>query len=176
MNNTVLSDAKRYELMAIINPDLGEDGIKKRVDKMRKLITENHGEIFHDEMWGLRDLAYSIKKQGKGYYAILDFVIDPSAIKEMDRTLRLEPEVLRHMIITLPGSYIPQDYTIVAEEAAEEKTEKEEKKPRPVKKAEPKKAKEDKAESEDASKKKKKDLEEVDAKLKSIIDNPDLNF
>ncbi len=182
MNNTVLSDAKRYELMVIINPDIGEDDIKKRLDKVRKQITSVKGEIFHEELWGLKDLAYAIGKQRKGYYAVLDFVADPQHIKEMDRVLRLEPEVLRHMFITLPTTYVPKDYTVVVEEVlVEGKTD--DKKPY-AKKAEPKvepkaepKVEPKKVESaEDTTKKKKKDLEDVDAKLKSIIDNPDLNF
>ncbi|MFA5829004.1 MAG: 30S ribosomal protein S6 [Candidatus Gracilibacteria bacterium] len=186
MNNTVLSDAKRYELMVIINPDIGEDDIKKRLDKVRKQITSVKGEIFHEELWGLKDLAYAIGKQRKGYYAVLDFVSDPQHIKEMDRVLRLEPEVVRHMFITLPTTYVPKDYTVVVEEALVEGKTDDKKpyakvepkaEPKVEPKVEPKAKPEEKVEAaEETTKKKKKDLEDVDAKLKSIIDNPDLNF
>ena len=182
-HDDVLSDAKKYELMVIINSDLGEEAIKKRLESLRKQITAFPGEIIHEEIWGLRDLAYPIKKHEQGYYAVVDFMADPSKIKEFDATLRLENEVLRHLIMVLPATYEPKDYTVVEEKPMEE-TPGESKKV-PERKAEksapgPAKAAASKVKEEEPvpakEKKSKQTMENVDAKLQSILENPDLNF
>lgn len=180
-----LADARRYEVMLILHPDLGENATMQRLDALRKQITSFPGEIFHEELWGLRDLRYQIKKQNRGYYAVIDFVADPGRIKEFNHSLGLETDVLRHMITVLPPSYTPVNYE---EEAAKEKAEKEQMepavKPRTRKEETPRKAAPSKpAHTEETgsapkkvSKKKeesKESLEEVDAKLKKLIDNPD---
>ncbi|HLG25203.1 MAG TPA: 30S ribosomal protein S6 [Candidatus Gracilibacteria bacterium] len=174
-----------YELMVIINPDIGGDATTKRLDEIRKLITGPKGEIFFEDLWGLRDLSYTIKKRDRGFYTVFNFNIEPGMIKEMDMALRLDNEVLRHMIISLPAGYEPktlkkreEEAEVEAAKAQEEKDEKAAKKPmarRIVKKEEPvveaKKTAPKKAEGKEEP-----TLEEVDAKLRSIIDNPDINF
>jgi small subunit ribosomal protein S6 len=205
----VREDANKYELMVIINPDIGMDGIKKRLDEIRKLLAakkgDTAGEIFFEDVWGTRDLAYKIKKHDRGFYAVFDFITDPTLIREMENTLTLEPEVIRHMIVRLPGSYQTVNYQALLEkQAAEEEVRKAEKlakkkpafgkpavKP-PMRTAEKAVVKEEKVEVkkeevevkeekapekvEEKPKKKETTLEDVDAKLKSIIDNPDINF
>lgn len=207
MKNTHSENAKSYELMVIVDPDIGEIAIKSRLDKIRSDIASANGEITHEEIWGLRDLAYSIKKRDRGFYAVIDFMYEPENVKVMDKVLRLETDVLRHLIVLLPDNYEPKNYQ--AEEEAE-KLEREEKakdkKERPMPlvprrktetviaqpvKVEPKapeaapvKAEKAKKSEEEAPKKaaKKKDepkqqsLEDIDAKLSSIIENPDINF
>lgn len=181
MSNTdVLSDAKKYELMIIINSDLGEVAIQKRLENLRSQITAFPAEIVHEEMWGLRDLAYPIKKHEQGYYAIFDFITDPSKLKEFDATLRLEPEVLRHLIMLLPATYEPKDYTVVEEVAADETPGESKRVPeRKVERVAPAPVVKPKAKEEEAAPKEKKTkqaTENVDAKLQSILENPDLNF
>jgi small subunit ribosomal protein S6 len=188
----VLSDAKKYELMVIINSDIGEMAVKNRLEAIRSQIIAFPGNIVHEEIWGLRDLAYPIKKHNQGCYALFDFETDPSKIKEIDAVLRLEPEVLRHLVMVLPATYQPKDYTIVEEELLEANKEAEAKKglaPVRLVKMEtktpeapkektiaPKSEPEAKAPSEEKPKSAKPNSENVDAKLQSILENPDLNF
>jgi len=210
----VREDANKYELMVIINPDIGVDAIKKRLDETRKLLTAEKGgvagEIFFEDVWGTRDLAYKIKKHDKGYYAVFDFVTDPSMIREMETALGLETEVIRHMIVRLPGAYQSLNYAALLEKQAIEEEEKKAlklaaKNKRPLRPGEKPEAvrvpaktekvaektvekesakSEEKVEAKDEvkeevkekPKKKETTLEDVDAKLKSIIDNPDINF
>ncbi len=195
-------DLKRYELMVIIDAEIGENDIKKQLDKLRKQITTFEGEIFNEELWGLRKLAYIIKKKSQGYYAVLDFKVEPEHIMEFERKLRLDTDILRHMVSVLPNSYVPKDY--VAEEAAAKAKEAEEKaaeelqpgfKPRPpqhrdqsprppmrtpekpVVAAAPVKAEvKEEAKKPAAKKESKQSLADIDAKLNSIIDNPDINL
>jgi len=189
---TVLTDTVKYELMVIIKPDLGADATTARLGEIRKMLATKKngvsGEIFFEEIWGMRDLAYNIKNNTRGFYAVMDFTHDPQAIREFETTLKLEPEVLRHMIVKLPFSYESKSSDPAVSEAedakakAEAKEKKEEKpafrKPVVVRKEEVKveKAIEAKEETKEEPKKKETTLEDVDAKLKSIIENPDINF
>jgi small subunit ribosomal protein S6 len=209
MADTIVNDdAKKYELMVIINPDLGADDIKKRLDEIRKILVQKKGDqagqVYFEDIWGQRDLIYSIKKHDRGYYAVFNFMTDPSIIGEIDNVLRLETEILRHMIVNLPFSFESKTLAKMEAEAAAAAPEDDKAKkgvpagtpgmsahkPRtsaPVVKTEamtpavaesaPKKvAKENAKEAPKKEEKHETTLEEVDAKLKSIIDNPDINF
>jgi small subunit ribosomal protein S6 len=190
--------------MVIVAPDIGETAIKKRLEALKKSIADFGGEVSFEDLWGLRDLAYSIRKHDQGFYAVMDVNLDPEKIKELDRMLRLEREILRHLLLKVPAVYQPKTLNeMEAEAAAEEKEremKKEEKKPvRPVyvkkvetvkeevKEEKPAKVEKKKETKEEASeepvkkapKKKeesKKALEDIDAKLDSILSNPDINF
>jgi small subunit ribosomal protein S6 len=166
-------DRKSYELMVILNPDIGEDAIQKRLESIRKQITSSPAEIAHEELWGLKDLAYLIKKHSQGYYAVFDFLGEPEKIKELDKNLRLEPEILRHFILVLPLSYKPQDYNAVEEQVEETKKE-----TKPAPKIKEKSSEKEETEKKSTPKKaaSPKTLEEVDTKLQNILENPDLNF
>ena len=90
-------ESKKYEIMLILIPDLAKESINKELKAVRKFITDNNGEIFHEDDWGVRDLAYIINKQDQGYYVIFYFTFDSSAIVEFEKTLRLNQNVIRHM-------------------------------------------------------------------------------
>jgi|WetSurMetagenome_2_1015567.scaffolds.fasta_scaffold37556_4 small subunit ribosomal protein S6 len=203
-------DAVKYELMVILNPEIGTDAISKQLDEIKEMLVLNKDakpEIFFEDVWGLRDMAYRIKKHERGFYAVYDFLMDPSLIKELDTNLTLETNVIRHMIVKLPFAYEPKTLAKMEEDRIAEEEERQAKKPRgrngqpeirkeavrEEKKVEPVvvAAKEEKNEKKEdaadvkeekpkkaAPKKEQKEttLEDVDAKLKSIIENPDINF
>ena len=80
MDNT---ENSKYEIMVILLPDLGEEGSKKELDEIRSLITENEGEIYHEDVWGIRDFAYKMKKQEQGFYAVFNFTLGPEKVRKM---------------------------------------------------------------------------------------------
>lgn len=182
----------KYELMVLLNPDIGGDAIQSRLEEVRKLITSQKGEIVFEDIWGLRDLAYNIKKHDRGYYAVFDFNLEDGDLGEVDTTCRLENEILRHMIVKIPSTYEPRTLASMEAEAEKEKPLMEELKDaperkstkKPVKKEAPAPEAKEAAEAKEpeakkavkADEPKQPSLEDVDAKLKSIIDNPDLNF
>jgi small subunit ribosomal protein S6 len=116
----------KYELMVIIDSGIGQADVDKRLDLIRKQISK-HGKIFFEDIWGERDFAYQIKKLKKGFYAVLAFSFDPTELKEFETLLRLEPEVVRHLLVKLPLKYEPislEDLKKAHLEAAEAKAEK----------------------------------------------------
>lgn len=187
---------KKYELMAIIDPDIGSDAIKEKVNEIKKLITSQKGDIYFEDVWGLRDLAYTIKKKEQGYYVVFNFDMEKDGLKEIDTILKLDLNILRHLIVVLPNEYKSKSILELEKEAEIEEvvntSKKEEKKDkrtektvnRTVKKEE---VKDEKAEVEVGKNEKEENvlgkasdkdssLEDVDKKLSNLLENPDLNF
>lgn len=89
---------KDYELMYILMPNLEENDLKAESGSLQKILTDNGAKINGINEWGLRDLAYEIKKQTKGYYVVVNFKSEPIACQEFNRIVRLNPKVIRFLI------------------------------------------------------------------------------
>ena len=87
-----------YELMFIINPTL-EDEKKDAIVESVKEIIGAEGTVGNVDVWGLRKLAYPIQKMNEGYYVVVEFQANPSLPKELDRRLKNNENVMRHMIV-----------------------------------------------------------------------------
>lgn len=99
-------DQVKYELMLILKPDLSQDDIDKQLKEIKGLIKDSTGEIYHEDLWDVRDLAFTIKKYDKGYYVIYYFTLsDPQKIAEMEEELFLNNVVLRHLVVKSPKHY-----------------------------------------------------------------------
>ena len=91
---------RKYEVMYVLKADLDDAARKEVMDKLAKIITDNGGKVEKtDESMGLRELAYPIKDQTKGYYVVLNVSMDNVAINEFNRLVRINPSVLRHLIV-----------------------------------------------------------------------------
>ncbi len=89
---------KNYEIMYILAPTLDEAATKGAIESLHKILTDNGATITGVKEWGMRDLAYPIKKQTKGYYVIVEFKAEPKALNEFDRIVRLDSKVLRFLV------------------------------------------------------------------------------
>ena len=85
--------------MYILDPDLNEDSTNSLIEKFKSVITDRGGEVQEIERWGKRRLAYPIEQRKEGYYVIMYFTADPSAVQEMERLLKITTGVLRHIVI-----------------------------------------------------------------------------
>ena len=91
---------RKYEVMYILKADLDDAARKDAMDKLAAIITDNGGKVENtDESMGLRDLAYPIKDETKGYYVVLKVTMDNAAINEFNRLVHINPNVLRHLIV-----------------------------------------------------------------------------
>ena len=86
-----------YELTVIL-ADSVEDP-KVLVDEIAEVVRGLGAEVEKTDLWGKKRLAYPIKKQQEGFYALITLKISPDAIKEMDRILSLKAAVLRHLVV-----------------------------------------------------------------------------
>ena len=90
-----------YETVFIARQDLSDTQVKSLTGACEKIIKDAGGKIAKIENWGLRSLAYRIKKNRKGHYVLIESDTPAEAIIEMERTLRLNEDVLRYMTIKL---------------------------------------------------------------------------
>ncbi len=88
-----------YENVFIARQDLTPAKVKELADKFAAVIKDNDGVVAKTEDWGLRDLAYKIQKNRKGYYTLLAIDAPATAVIEMERLMRLDENVLRHLTI-----------------------------------------------------------------------------
>ena len=89
---------KKYEIMYILKSSLDDAARKAQIEKLHGIITKNGGKVNNVNEWGLRDLAYPIKKEIKGYYVVLKIEAENVALKEFDRLTRFDNNVLRTLI------------------------------------------------------------------------------
>ena len=87
-----------YELLFVLDPDLDEEQKAALVETVKSVIN-NGGEAGEADVWGDRRLAYAINKKNTGYYVVLPFKADADLPKELDRRLRINENVMRHIIV-----------------------------------------------------------------------------
>jgi small subunit ribosomal protein S6 len=91
-----------YEVMIILDAGLEEEAIRSAVDRATELIRSRGGNPGSIDRWGRRRFAYELKHKWEGYYVVLRAEAEPSVMSELDRSLFLADEVLRHKVIRLP--------------------------------------------------------------------------
>lgn len=90
---------KRYETLLVLNPELPEAQTRETIDRARRLLTEAGAEDFQVQEWGMRDLAYEIRKHKRGYYVLLEYRATAELVKELERNLKIADEVLRFISV-----------------------------------------------------------------------------
>ena len=85
--------------MLIARQDLGASQVSNIVSEMSKVIADQGGEVVRVDNWGLKNLAYRIKKNRKGHYVLLNISAPAKAIAEYERLLRVNEDVIRYMTV-----------------------------------------------------------------------------
>lgn len=95
---------KYYESVIIITPVLSEEQMKDTVAKYRQFITDNGGEIIHEDNWGLTKLAYPIQKKVTGFYQVFEFKADPAEVnivEKLEISYKRDERIMRFLTIGL---------------------------------------------------------------------------
>ena len=90
-----------YESVVIARPELTESQIENLINSLSKIISDEKGKVVKKENWGLRSLAYRIKKNKKGHYFMLNLDSDPSTIFEYERRMRINEDIIRFLTIKI---------------------------------------------------------------------------
>lgn len=90
-----------YETVFIARQDLSDAQVKEITDAAEKIIKDGKGKVTKTENWGLRTLAYRINKNRKGHYVLIESDSPAPPVIELERTLRLNENILRYMTIKL---------------------------------------------------------------------------
>lgn len=84
--------------MFIVRPELTEDEARKVLEEVQSVINSN-GEVTGVDEWGKRKFAYEIDHLNEGYYFVVNFNAEPSHIAEVDRRIKLNNNIVRHIIV-----------------------------------------------------------------------------
>ncbi len=84
--------------MAIYNSNLKDDEVKKSISTLKDKIKDLKGNLTSEDYWGLKDLAYEIKKATKAYYVVLTIDMDGDSAKELSAWLAGQDSVLRSLL------------------------------------------------------------------------------
>jgi small subunit ribosomal protein S6 len=87
-----------YDVMLILEPTLEESAVQAVINRSTELLQAGGGSVNRVDKWGRRRLAYEIGHRSEGSYVLLEVSAEPAALDELDRTLRLADDVIRHKI------------------------------------------------------------------------------
>jgi small subunit ribosomal protein S6 len=90
---------KKYEIMYIINPSLDQEATKAVVESVNKIFTDNGSKVLEVKELGLKDLAYEIEKNRKGFYVWASVEANNEAINEYNRIVGYDEKILSHIIV-----------------------------------------------------------------------------
>ena len=92
-----------YELVFIVQPEVEEEPRAALVSKISQTVTELQGEVKQVDPWGKRRLAYPIKKYREGFYFLMLMELPPTAVRSLEKALKLMEDVLRYLVVRQEG-------------------------------------------------------------------------
>ena len=108
---------RRYEQVCILRPSLSEEEITRIIDNTTQLIQEDDGSVIYLNKWGMRKLAYPIKKESQGYYVLCDFAGSPAVVAEIERKFRIDDAVLKYLTVKISDAISAEEIETARSEA-----------------------------------------------------------
>jgi small subunit ribosomal protein S6 len=85
----------------VLHPELPEAQVRETIDRARRLIDDAGGQTQAMQEWGMRELAYPIRKLARGYYVLAEYTATAEIVRELERTLRIADEILRFISVAV---------------------------------------------------------------------------
>ncbi|MFO7774014.1 MAG: 30S ribosomal protein S6 [Dehalococcoidia bacterium] len=92
-----------YELVAIVSPELDEEGVTGIIDRVTQSISDRGGEVDEVKRWGKRKLAYPIMKFMEADYVLARFKLMPKSVKEVEADIGASRDILRYLVVKVDG-------------------------------------------------------------------------
>ena len=92
---------RKYEIMYILRSNLDQEAIKAEIEAAKNIITSNNSKVTDVKEWGLRELAYEIEHNKKGYYVVMNVEATKEAINEFNRIAGYSEKIIRHIVVVL---------------------------------------------------------------------------
>ena len=92
---------RKYEVMVIIDPDVDDRQVSPLVEKHTAVITNAQGTVDNVDVWGRRRFSYDINKKSEGSYVVVSLTAEPAAVKEMDRLMSIDEQIMRTKVLRL---------------------------------------------------------------------------
>ena len=96
---------RTYESIFIVHPEVVGDDQTAIIDKYKTILSDQGAEVLKVENWGVRTLAYQVKKQSKGCYVLMIFDAEPTVIAEFERRMRIDEMVIKFQTVVLENGY-----------------------------------------------------------------------
>ena len=97
---------KQYETVFIVTPVLSEDQMKETVEKYTNFLKDRGAEIVYTNNWGMRKLAYPIRKKNTGFYYLIEFNAEGSVIADLEIAYKRDERLLRFLTVSLDKSAV----------------------------------------------------------------------
>jgi small subunit ribosomal protein S6 len=114
---------RRYETIFILRPNSSEEEINRIIDNTSQVIGNDQGSIIEMNRWGMKKLAYLIKKESLGYYVFCDYAASPAAVNEIERKFRIDDAVLKYLTIKIDESMTAEKIAAAITEVSAKATE-----------------------------------------------------
>lgn len=92
---------RKFETLLLLSPELAAEPREALLGTFKGIIENQKGQILLVDLWGMRDLAYPVRKQMRGYYVRLEYLAPPSTIAELERIIRISDGVFKFITINL---------------------------------------------------------------------------
>lgn len=89
----------QYETVFIMTPVLSDQQMKETVEKFKGVLAAQGAEIINEESWGLKKMAYPIQKKSTGFYQLIEFKAEPTAIDKLEIAFRRDERVIRFLTV-----------------------------------------------------------------------------
>ena len=109
-----------YERVLIARQDLGASQVNNIVEELSNVIKNEGGNVVRVDNWGLKNLAYRIKKNRKGHYVLMNITAPASAIAEFERIMRFNEDIIRYMTVKVEQFSDANDASSESTASAEE--------------------------------------------------------
>ncbi len=109
---------RRYETIFILRPGQSEEEITTIIENTQKIILDENGQIITLNRWGMKKLAYTIKKEIQGQYVFCDYAATPAAVAEIERKFRIDDAVLKYLTIKKADAISDEEIQKAIDEAA----------------------------------------------------------
>ena len=115
---------RTYESIFIAHPDVVGDDQTAIIEKYKTILTDQGADVLKVDNWGVRTLAYPVKKQTKGCYVLVIFEAEATVIAEYERRMRIDEKVIKFQTVILEGGYVaPPVVEVAPEEVSTEASE-----------------------------------------------------
>ena len=94
-----MRSVRHYEVMIILDPQQDERTVAPSLDKFLEIVRKENGKVEKVDVWGKKRLAYPINKKEEGIYAVVNLDCEADTVKELDRVLNLNENVLRTKVL-----------------------------------------------------------------------------
>ncbi|MEM6298520.1 MAG: 30S ribosomal protein S6 [Bacteroidota bacterium] len=92
---------RNYETVFVLTPVLSEAQLQEVTEKFKNILVEAGAEVYHEENWGLKKLAYPVESKKTGFYHLFEFKSEPTLIEKLELEFRRDERVMRFLTVSL---------------------------------------------------------------------------